>query len=73
MDEKNFLKDLTDLMDTEEELSLDTVLADVEEWDSLSHVSFMSYVVRYASNTNITPMEIRNAKTVRDLYAFVCG
>ena len=73
VDEKKFLDELTDLMDTEEALSLDTILAEVEEWDSLSHVSFMSYVVRYANNTKITPMDIRNAKTVRDLYNFVCG
>lgn len=73
MDEKKFLEDLVELMDTEEEINMDTELASIEEWDSLSHVSFMSYVVRYANNSKITPMDIRNAKTVRDLYAFVCG
>ena len=40
MTAEEFIKRLADLMDTDAELKLSTKLADVEEWDSLSMVSF---------------------------------
>ena len=48
MTEQMFLEEMTDLMDTEEELSMDTALSDIEEWDSLSHVAFMAFAATKA-------------------------
>ena len=73
MSEEQFLADLSEMMDTEADISMDTTLADVEEWDSLSHVAFMSYLARHAKGKDISPVAVRDANTVRDLYNFVCG
>ncbi|MBQ7498754.1 MAG: hypothetical protein IJU00_13140 [Selenomonas sp.] len=70
MDEKEFLTKLAELMDTEEELSLDKRLGEIEEWDSLSYVAFMAF----AHNTFKRELErqaVRQAETVGDLYKLV--
>lgn len=67
---EEFLKTLADIMDTETELTLDTNLSDVEEWDSLSLVSFLSFCNARLKRP-ILPEEIKNAQTVKDLYAMV--
>ena len=70
MDEKVFLAKLTDLMDTEEELSMDKQLGAIEEWDSLSYVAFMAF----AHNTfkrDLDRQTVRQAVTVGDLYKLV--
>ena len=70
MDEKEFLLKLADLMDTEEELSIDKPLGDIEEWDSLSYVAFMAF----AHNTfkrDLERKDVRQAETVGDLYKLV--
>ena len=70
MSEEKFIKQLTDIMDTEAELTLETKLADVEEWDSLSLVSFLSFCNARLKRP-ILPEEIKEAQTVKDLYAIV--
>lgn len=70
MNEQNFLETLVDLMDTEVELKMDTLLADVEEWDSLSLVSFLSLCAKQAKE-RVEPKEVRNAKTVQDLFQII--
>jgi len=67
MDGKTFLEELTDLMDTETELTMETQLANIEEWDSLSNVAFLAYCTS-AGHRNITPKAVKDAKTVQDLY-----
>ena len=67
MTEQSFLDEMTDLMDTEQELAMDTALADIEEWDSLSHVAFMAYTATHNLG-NVSPQEVNKAKTLRDLY-----
>lgn len=67
MTEKEFLADLTDLMDTEEKIVMETHLSDVEEWDSLSRVAFMALAVTKGCG-KVTPMEVKEAQKVRDLY-----
>lgn len=69
MDEKEFLEELTDLMDTEEELTMDTSL-DLEDWDSLSHVAFLAWAVS-ARKKHLKKEDVTAAKTVRDLYEMV--
>ena len=70
MTEQDFLSEMQDLMDTEMKLTMDTQLKDIEEWDSLSHVSFIAFSVTHG-NHRVTPQEIKAAQVVRDLYDLV--
>jgi len=67
MTAEEFVKKLADLMDTDATLNLSTKLADVEDWDSLSMVSFFSFcdskLVR-----RLAPEQIKSAQTVEDLF-----
>lgn len=67
MTEEKFLEQLTDLMDTETELTMATDLQDIEEWDSLSFVSFIAFANAEAGK-KLTADQIRGAETVGDLY-----
>ena len=71
MTEQIFLEEMTDLMDTEEELSMDTALSDIEEWDSLSHVAFMAFAATKAGG-KVAPADVK-AQTMRVLYGLLCG
>lgn len=71
MNEKDFIEKLTEIIDTEKELTLDTELKDVEEWDSVSMVSFFSFCTVQFPDTSIQPNDIKTAKTVRDLFKIV--
>ena len=62
-----FLRTLKDMMDTEADLTLETKLSDVEEWDSLSLVTFLSYC-NAKLNRPVEPEELKSAQTVNDLY-----
>ena len=70
MTEQDFIEKLVDLMDTEEELHMDSILAEIEEWDSLSYVSFLALCSKVAK-THVEPDEVRNAQTVEDLYRLI--
>ena len=72
MSEKEFLKMLADLIDTEKTLSPDTKLAEIAEWDSLSFISFLSYC-NSKLGKNLTPDTLKTAETVADLYKFAEG
>lgn len=67
---KNFIEKLIDVMDIEEEISADTVLENLEEWDSLSLVSFMA-MANSEYGKRIAPADVKMAKTVADLYELV--
>ena len=43
MKKEQFLEEMIDVLQTEEELSLDTVLDDLDEWDSLSKMAVMAF------------------------------
>ena len=70
MNSEDFIKKLVELMDTEAELNLSTKLADVEDWDSLSMVSFFSFCNSTLSK-KVSPEEIKAALTVGDLFNLV--
>ncbi len=72
MDKEKFLKKLVELMDTEAQLNLSTRLADLEDWDSLSMVSFFSFC-NTTSTRKISPDEIKAAQTVEDLFKLAGG
>ena len=67
MTAEEFIKRLTELMDTETQLELSTKLADVEEWDSLSMVSFYSFCDSKL-NRRLLPEQIKSAQTIEDLF-----
>ena len=70
MAEKSFLEQLMDMLDTEEELGMEMVLKDLEDWDSLSLVSFIA-MANASYGKRITAEQIRKAVTVSDLYDLV--
>ncbi len=67
MTAEEFVKKLADLMDTDAELNLSTKLADVEDWDSLSMVSFFSFCDSTLGR-RLAPEQIKSAQTVEDLF-----
>ena len=67
MTAENFIAKLAELMDTETALDLSTKLADVEDWDSLSMVSFFSFC-NTTLGKKISPEQIKAAQTVEDLF-----
>ena len=70
MSAETFIEKLTEMMDTEKNLTLETKLADVEEWDSLSFVTFLTYC-NAKLKKSVTPEELKAAVTVGDLFKFV--
>lgn len=72
MKKEQFLEEMIDVLQTEEELSLDTVLDDLDEWDSLSKMAVMAF---YNKNfgIKIALNEFKNIKTVSDLVKLAGG
>lgn len=67
---EKFLEKLSGILESEMEILPETYLSDIEEWDSLSVVSFAAMAqVDYGKTINIS--DIRAAKTVQDLYELV--
>ena len=66
MTRENFITKLAELMDTDVALDMSTKLADVEDWDSLSMVSFFSFC--NTQGRRVTADEIKSAQTVEDLF-----
>ena len=67
---EQFIEKIIDVMDIEEEITADTVLEDLEEWDSLSLVSFMA-MANAAYGKKVASADVKMAKTVADLYELV--
>ena len=71
MTAENFIAKLAELMDTEAALDLSTKLADVDDWDSLSMVSFFSFC--NTTGNKVSPEQIKAAQTVEDLFKLSGG
>ena len=67
-----FIKRLAELMDTSAALNMSTRLAQVEDWDSLSQVSFYSFC-NATLNRRVAPDAIKSAQTVADLFKLAGG
>ena len=67
---EQFIEKIIDVMDIEEEITADTVLEDLEEWDSLSLVSFMA-MANAAYGKKVVAADVKMAKTIADLYELV--
>ncbi len=65
-----FITKIADIMDTDAQLTLETKLSDVEEWDSLSAVAFYSFCDSKLGK-KIDAESLKAAETVNDLYKLV--
>lgn len=71
MSEKNFLTKMKEeVLDTEMDITMDTALGDIEEWDSLGVVTFIA-MAKSSYGKKVERTAIVNAKTLKDLYALL--
>ena len=70
MNKKEFLEKIADILDCEQEVSMESVLTDIEEWDSLSFVSFLA-MANASYGKKVSPADVRAAKTIGDLALLV--
>lgn len=66
MSEKEKLELLEEIMDSEEPLEPDMILAELGEWDSLSTLA-LAAKVKELYGTNLTMKEITDFETVQDI------
>lgn len=67
---EKFLKNIMDILDTEQEVRPETSLDSVEEWDSLTIVSLLAMVnVEYGKTLRMS--DFAGAVTFQDLYDIV--
>ena len=68
MNKEQFLEEMIDVLQTEEEITEETVLEDLDEWDSLSIMSTMAF---FNKELDIKiPMEtLKTVKTIADIIA----
>ena len=69
MNEKDFTAKIREILDNES-VTMDSVLADIEEWDSLSIVSFAAFA-NSSCGKRLAPALIRDCATVRDLFVML--
>ena len=62
-----FVEKMVDILDYEDELTFEASLEDIEEWDSLSIVSYCA-MANTACGRKIEASVAREAKTIQDLY-----
>ncbi|WP_027397429.1 hypothetical protein [Anaerovibrio lipolyticus] len=72
MNEQDFIEKIVEIMDTEDDVRMDSVLANFEDWDSLSLVSFLAFCSTLSEN-KVTPTQVREAKTVQNLFDLAFG
>ncbi len=66
MSKEELIQELTEMMETDMELAEDTVLDDIEEWDSLTKLSLMAFAKK-EFDKNLTAGQIRDFTTVGDI------
>ena len=67
MTKETFLEKMADILDAEEEISFDTELSGLEEWDSLSIVSYIA-MANASCGMKVDVKNVREAVTIGDLY-----
>ena len=67
---ERFIEKMVDMLDSEEEITMETVLDELDEWDSLSFVSFLA-MANVAYGKKLEPSEVKLAETVGDLYNLI--
>ena len=67
MTKEIFLERMADILDVEDEITLDTNLSELDEWDSLSIVSYVA-MANAACDKKVEVKRVREAVTIQDLY-----
>lgn len=66
MNKEQFLEEMVEVLQTEDEITMDTVLEDLEEWDSLSIMSTMAFLDKnFGVKTNMT--DYKTMTTIGDI------
>ena len=66
MNREEFLEKMVDILQTEESLNFDTVLEDLEDWDSLSKMSTLTFLDT-DFGVKISFAELSEMKTLEDI------
>ena len=66
MNREDFLENFKDVLQTDEEINFNTMLGDIEEWDSLSMISTVAFLDKDFS-IKVSIDDIKNFKTVEDI------
>ena len=70
MDKKEFLLKMEEIMDLDEDmLTMDSVLEDIDEWDSLSVLS-LTVFAKKTLGKDLTTEKVLAFKTVEDIYNY---
>ncbi|MGN0005776.1 MAG: phosphopantetheine-binding protein [Candidatus Gastranaerophilaceae bacterium] len=66
MNREQFLEEMVEVLQTEEELAFDTVLEDLDEWDSLSIMATMAFLDReFGVKTSLA--DYKDMTTIEDI------
>ncbi|MBR4159109.1 MAG: acyl carrier protein [Spirochaetia bacterium] len=68
MTREDFLREMVDVLQTEDEITLDTALADLAEWDSLSVMATMAFLDK-TFGVKTTMKDYKDMKTIGDIAA----
>ena len=66
MTREEFIAKMQDVLQTEEALSFDTVLADLDEWDSLSIMATMAFANKHFG-VNLKMADFAEVETLEDI------
>ena len=66
MTKEEFLNEMVEVLQTEEELSFETVLDDLDEWDSLSVMATMAFLEK-SFGVKTTMKDYHEMKTIGDI------
>ena len=70
MSSEEFLTKFKSILDTDEELTLETKLEDLQDWDSFTLTDFLAFCDEHTSR-RIETDELKDAKTINDLYKVI--
>lgn len=67
MNKEQFLNDFIKILQTDEEVTMNSVLEDLEDWDSLGSISVSAYLDK-TFNKKVKVSDINECTTVEDIY-----
>ena len=67
---EKFISCMKEVLDTSKEINMDSVLAEIEEWDSLAMVSFAA-MANVEFGITLQASQIKEAKTIKDLFSLI--
>lgn len=68
----SFIEKFAEVIDTDAEITPDTKIAEIPDWDSLSVISVLT-MINLEYDRTLRRADVKNVVTVRDLYALVAG